>query len=65
MRRLLFSAAALGGLTALTAFAAAAAPVTAGVHTPPRPLVSQVDYYHNHHRWHHRHWENHHWRYWD
>jgi hypothetical protein len=66
MRRLLFSIAALGGLTALTAFGAAAAPSAAGVHmAPPQPLASRVDYYHNHRHWHHRHWENHHWRYWN
>jgi hypothetical protein len=65
MRRLLFSIAALGGLTAMTAFGAAAAP-PAGMHmAPPQPQASRVDFYHNHHHWHHRHWENHHWRYWD
>jgi hypothetical protein len=66
MHRLLLAAAAIGGLTALTAFGAVAAPSAAGVHvTPSQPLVTHVDYWHGRHRWHHRHWEHNHWRYWD
>jgi hypothetical protein len=66
MRRLLFATAALGGLTALTAFGASAAPSAAGLHpVQSHPLVNNVDYYWHRHHWHHRHWEHHHWRYWD
>jgi hypothetical protein len=66
MRRILLVAAALGGLTALTAFGAAAAPSAAGVHVVgSQPPVSQVDYYWHHHHWHHRHWDHSHWHYWD
>jgi hypothetical protein len=28
-------------------------------------MATQVDYYHNNHRYHHRHFEHGHWRYWD
>jgi hypothetical protein len=66
MRRMLFAAAAIGGLTALSAFGAAAAPSAARVHAAPsHTLVTPVDYYWNHHHWHHRHWEHDHWRYWN
>ncbi len=66
MRKTLLAAAAVCGLTAVTAFGATAAPSAAGVHiTPAQPPVTQVDYYWHHHRWHHRHWEHHRWRYWD
>jgi hypothetical protein len=62
MRRLLLAAVALGGLTALTAPGASAAPSAAGVHvTPSQPLVTTVQW---HRHWHHRRWEHHHWRYW-
>jgi hypothetical protein len=66
MRRILLAMAALGGLTALTAANASAAPSAAGLHvTPSQPLVTHVDYYYHHHHWHHRHWDHGHWRYWD
>jgi hypothetical protein len=63
MKRLLL-AAALGGLTALTASAATAAPLAAGIHVAPaQPAVTQVNYYWHRRHWHHRHWYHHHWRY--
>jgi DNA-binding transcriptional regulator YdaS (Cro superfamily) len=62
MRRLLLAAMVLGGLTALTASGALAAPSAAGLHVTPQPLITDVDWHHHH--WHHRHWEHHHWRYW-
>jgi hypothetical protein len=71
MRRILLAAVALGGLTALTAGGASAAPSVAGVHAegisvaPAQPLVTHVDYYWHRRHWHHRHWEHHRWRYWD
>jgi hypothetical protein len=65
MHKLLLTAAALGGLTALTSFGASAAPSAAGIHVAPsQPLVTHVEYYYNHHHYQHRHWEHHHWRYW-
>jgi len=64
MRRILLAAVALGGLTALAGTGAIAAPSAAGVHVvPSRVLVTNVDYYYNHHHFHHRHWEHDHWRY--
>jgi hypothetical protein len=67
MRRILLSAAALGGLALGTAFAASAAPAVGleGLHqaTPPAAMI-QADYYWHHHHWHHRRWYHHHWRYW-
>ncbi len=66
MRKMLLAFAAVGGLTALTAAGASAAPLTAGVHgVPSQPLVTQVDFYWHHHHWHHRHWDHGRWRYWD
>ncbi len=66
MKKLLLAAVALGGLTALTATAATAAPLTAGVHVAPaQPGVTDVNYYWNQRHWHHRRWEHHHWHYWD
>jgi hypothetical protein len=66
MRRMLFAAVALGGLTALTTLDASAAPSSAaGVHVAPsRPLVTNVDYDWHHRHYHHRHWDHDHWRYW-
>jgi hypothetical protein len=66
MRKLLLAAVALGGFTALAASGAVAAPNAEHVHMAPgRPMVTHVDYYHNHHQYHHRHYEHGHWRYWD
>jgi hypothetical protein len=67
VRRILLAAAAIGGLTALTAFGAAAAPV-AGVATQVAPApqhIVQADWYWHHRHWRHRRWEHHHWRYWN
>ena len=65
MRKVLLTAAALGGLLAVTATGASAAPVT-GLHMVPAPaMVTKVDYYRHHHHWHHRHWEHNRWRYYD
>jgi hypothetical protein len=66
MRKTLLAALALGGVTALMASGAIAAPVATRIHlAPSQPLVANVDYYHGHHHWHHRHWEHNHWRYWN
>jgi hypothetical protein len=66
MRKILLVAVAIGGLTALTAAGASAAPSAAGLHVAPsQPLVTHVDYWNHHHHWHHRHWDHGHWHYWD
>jgi hypothetical protein len=64
MRKILLAAIALGGLTALAASGASAAPSAAGVHVV-QPPVTDVDYYWHHQHYHHRHWEHHQWRYWN
>jgi hypothetical protein len=64
MHKFLLTVATLGGLAALTATGASAAPSAAGLHVDPtQPLVTNVDYYYHHHHYHHRHWEHNHWRY--
>jgi hypothetical protein len=66
MRKILLAAVALGGLTALAASGASAAPSAAGVHVvQPQPAVTSVDYYWHHQHYHHRHWEHHQWRYYN
>jgi hypothetical protein len=68
MRRFRLAAIALTGLFTLTTLGAAAAPsgAPAGVHpTPANGMVTNIDYWHNHHHWHHRHWNHGHWHYWD
>ena len=66
MRKILLAAVALGGLTALAASGASAAPSAAGVHrVQPQPPVTSVDYYWHHQHYHHRHWEHHQWRYYN
>ena len=66
MRKTLLAAVALGGLTALAASGADAAPSAAGVHmVQPQPAVTNVDYYWHHQHYHHRHWEHHQWRYYN
>ncbi len=65
MRRLLLAAVALGGLTALTATAASAAPLATGVHVAPsQPMATDAEYVVNHHHWQHRRMDHGHWRYW-
>ena len=66
MKKLLLAAAAVGGLTALSAFGAAAAPVVgaAGQVVAPAQHVVQADYYWHHRHWHHRHFEHGGYRYW-
>jgi len=65
MRKFLLAAVALGGLSALTATAASAAPLGTGVHvTPSQPMVTDVQYWWRHHHYHHRHWRHGGWRYW-
>jgi hypothetical protein len=67
MCRLLLAAAAIGGLTALTAFGAAAAPVP-GAMGPSAAMpqhVVQADWYWHHHHWHHRRYYHGGWHYWD
>jgi hypothetical protein len=66
MYRMVLAAVAFAGLTAVTTLGATAAPSATGVHaSPSQALVTQVDYYHNHHRWHHRRWEHRRWRYYN
>jgi hypothetical protein len=66
MRKILLAAVALGGLTALSAGGASAAPSASGIHVvPAQPLVTNVDYYWHRHHYHHRHWDHGRWRYWD
>nr|WP_294526630.1 hypothetical protein [uncultured Rhodopila sp.] len=64
MRKMLIAAAALGGLFAMTATHASAAPSAAALHVAPaHGLVTSVDYYYDHHHYHHRHWQHGHWHY--
>jgi hypothetical protein len=64
MRKMLLAAAAVGGLLGLTSLNASAAPSAAGLHVAPQQgLVTNVDYYYNHHHYHHRHWHHGHWNY--
>jgi hypothetical protein len=64
--RKIFLAVALGGLTALAASGASAAPSAAGLRAmQPQPLVTNVDYYWHHQHYHHRHYEHHQWRYYN
>jgi hypothetical protein len=66
MRKLLLGAIAIGGLTALTASSALAAPLPHGVHAAPSQAgVTNVDYYWHRHHWHHRRWEHRRWRYYN
>jgi hypothetical protein len=65
MPKMLLAFAAIGGLTALTA-GAAAAPSAAGVHAvPSQSFVTQAGYDWHHHHWNHRRWEHRRWHYWD
>ena len=65
MRRFFLAAAAIGGLTALSAGGASAAPSAAVLHvTPSHPMVTHVDFWYHHRHWHHRHWDHGRWRYW-
>lgn len=66
MKKLLLAAAAVCGLTALSAFGAVAAPVVgaAGPGVAPAQHVVQADYYWHGHHWHHRHYEHGNYRYW-
>ncbi|MFL5254696.1 MAG: hypothetical protein ACJ8AI_17735 [Rhodopila sp.] len=66
MRKLLLTAAALGGLLGLATTGASAAPVAVERHAAPaaHAQVTPVDYYYHHRHYHHRHWEHGHWRYW-
>jgi hypothetical protein len=65
--RIVLLAAAIGGLTALTASGVLAAPVAgaAGQYATAPLHVVQADWYWNHHHWHHRRWYHGHWHYWD
>ncbi|MGA3397790.1 MAG: hypothetical protein ABSC95_01120 [Acetobacteraceae bacterium] len=67
MRKLLLSAVAIGGLTALSSFGATAAPVVgaAGQYAVPQQHVVLADWYWHHHHWHHRRWWHGGWHYWD
>jgi hypothetical protein len=65
MHRLLLAAVAIGGLLAMTAGGASAAPSAAGLHVAPaKPLATNVDYWYRHHHYHHRHYDHGRWRYW-
>ncbi len=64
MGKLLLAAAALGGLFALTANPASAAPSATTLNVAPaHGLVTNVDYYYNHRHYHHRQWHHGHWNY--
>jgi hypothetical protein len=67
VRKILLAAAAIGGLTALTAFGASAAPVAGAANqfTAPQQHVAQADWWWRHHHWHHRRWWHGGWHYWD
>jgi hypothetical protein len=66
VKKFLLAAAAVGGLTALSAFGASAAPVVgaAGHGVAPAQHVVQADYFSHGHHWHHRHYEHGSYRYW-
>jgi hypothetical protein len=66
MPRYLLAAVALIGWATLVAPGALAAPLgdAVGVRaTSTRGLVTNVEYWENHHHWHHRHWSHGHWHY--
>jgi hypothetical protein len=64
MRRMLFTLAALGVVTALTSFGALAAPLAGRLQVAPsHPLLTDVDFYWHHNRYHHRHWAHGHYNY--
>ena len=64
MRKTLIGLTALGGILAMTAYGAQAAPPYYYGGTPYEGrYASQADYYRHHEHWHHRHWEHHHWDY--
>jgi hypothetical protein len=65
VRKLLLSAVAIGGFTALCSFGATAAPVVGAVseYAAPQQHVVQAQYYWHHHHWHHRRWYHGGWRY--
>jgi hypothetical protein len=63
MRKMLLAAAVLGGLFALSSHASAAPSATVLRVAPAPGLVTDVDYYYNHHHYHHRHWSHDHWHY--
>ncbi len=66
MRKIFLATVALGGLTALVASGARAAPSAAGLRlVQPQPPVTNVDYYWHHQHYHHRHYEHHQWRYYN
>jgi hypothetical protein len=68
MQRFLLAAVALTGWSTLIAPGAFAVTVgnAASVHaTPARGMVTNVEYWENHHHWHHRHWSHGHWHYWN
>jgi hypothetical protein len=67
VRRVLLAAAAIGGLTALTAFGATAAPVAgaAGQYVASPHHMVQADWYVNHHHWSHRRFDHGRWHYWN
>jgi hypothetical protein len=67
VRKLLLSAVAIGGLTALCSAGATAAPVVgaAGLYAAPQQHIVQADWYWRRHHWHHRRWFHGRWHYWD
>lgn len=66
MRKMLFTAIAIGLFAALPGHHASAALSAAQVRLAPSPAtVILADYMHNHHRWHHRRRYHGRWQYWD
>jgi hypothetical protein len=64
MRKTLIGLTALGGILAMTAYGAQAAPDHYYGGTPYEGRhATQADYYWHHEHWHHRQWEHHHWHY--
>ncbi len=68
MYKVLLAAVAMTGLFALTAVDASASPSSGliGLHVAsPHALVTNVDYYWHHRRWHYRRFVHGRWRYWN
>ncbi len=65
MRSLTLAILGLGGMLALGAASASAAPVVHPVHAQSQSSVVQADYQWHHRHWHHRHYEHGRWRYWN
>lgn len=63
MRKTLIGLTALGGILAMTAYGAQAAPGYYGAPHYEGRHATHADYYWHHRHWDHRRWEHHHWDY--